>query len=66
MPFESKTGVIGQHAATIVNHLDHCASRIGHKYPDAVGSGINSILNKFLNYRCGAVDHLSGSNLTGY
>ena len=65
VPLEAEHGVVGRHAAAVVDDLDEGSAGILHHDPDVRRSGIHRILHEFLHHGSGALDHLSRSNHVG-
>ena len=63
---EGQHGVVAHHAAAVVDDLDQLlASRLD-VHANAVGAGIERVLQQLLHHRGGALDHLAGGDLVGY
>jgi hypothetical protein len=66
MPFKAKERVLPIHAATVITHHDQTGASAGIIDPNPGSSGIQAVLNEFLDQRSGPLDNLPGRDLTGH
>ncbi len=65
MTLEGEQGVIAHHPATVVGDLDELFASSLDLNLDSCGTGIERILQQFLDHRGRALDHFTGSDLIG-
>ena len=66
MPLKAKQRVLPIHAAAVITHHDQTGASAGIVDPDPRSSGIQAILDEFLDQRSGSLDDLPGRDLTGH
>lgn len=66
MTLKGQTGIGLRHATTVVDDLYGRATGIHHRHVDVCGTGIDRVLNQFLDDRGRALNHLTGGYLVGY
>ena len=66
MALEGHTGIGRRHAGTVVDYLNERAARIFENNRNGRGSGIDSILYQFLDYRGRTLYDFPGSYLVGH
>ena len=66
MALKGQASVGLRHAFTIVDDLNGRAPGIDDSDVDMLGTGVDSVLDEFLDDRGGALDDLAGRNLVGY
>ena len=66
MALKGQTRIGLGHTFTIVDDLDGRTSGIDYGDVDVLGTGVDSVLDEFLDDRGGALDDLAGRNLVGY
>ena len=62
---EGEHGVVVQHAAAVVDDLDELLAARLDVDADAMGAGIERVLQQLLHHRCRALHDLAGSDLVG-
>ena len=65
MAFEAEQGIVAAHAAAVIGHPDERPPTGTDLDDNACGSGIERILNQFLDHTGRALDDLTGRNLVG-
>ncbi len=65
MALKGKQGVVGNHAGAVVDDLDQFFAAGLHVDTDAGRSGINRVLDEFLDDGCGTLDNFAGGDLVG-
>src|SRR5262245_28575382 len=65
MSLERKQCVVAIHAAAVIDHADKGNSAAPDKDVDLASAGIDAVLDQFLYYRGGTLDHFAGGDLTG-
>ena len=63
MSLEGEQGIVAIHPAAVVGDADQLAPSGLHFNPDAVGSGVEGVLQQFLDHRGRPVDDLARSDL---
>ena len=63
---EAEDGIVGRHAATVVNDLDKRLAGVEHGYADAACARIHGVLHQLLHHRGGASHHLTGGDQVRY
>ena len=58
-------GIVAHHAAAVIGDLDQLLPARLDLNADARGTGVQRVLQQFLHYRRGTLDHLAGSDLVG-
>ena len=66
MPLESHSGIGLRHPRTVVDNPYPRFSRILHLYVNIFRSGVDSILHKLLDHRCGTLYDFTGGYLVGH
>ena len=65
MPLKTHSGVCHGHTATVIHNLDELFATVFQDQLDARSSGIQRILQQFLNHRCRALNNFSCCDLIG-
>jgi len=64
--FQRQQGILTGHAAAVVHHLQQTLSTRLQPHCDALGAGVQGVLQQFLEGAGGLLYHLAGSNAFGY
>ena len=62
---EGQRQIIRGNAAAVVTHAQQLDAALLHIDIDAFGTGVDAVLQQFLDHRCRALDHLARRNLVG-
>ena len=65
MRFQAEDGVVGIHAATVIGDLDQGFAAVLALHGDPFGTGIDRVLDQFLDNGGRALDHLAGGDAVG-
>ncbi len=65
MALEGQQGIISVHSLAVVSDADQPAPASLDLDADAVCSGVQGVLQQFLDHRCRPVHHLAGGDLVG-
>ena len=65
MAFEGQQGIVAVHALAVVGDADEAAAAGLDFDANAVGAGVQGILQQFLDHGGRAIDNLAGGDLVG-
>ena len=65
MPFKRQQSIVADHAATVVGDLNQLLAARLDLNSDAGGTGVQRVLQQFLDHRSRALHHFAGGDLVG-